>query len=255
MKRAAFRSAFFCISLAAATLAFAMRAQAGELRGILRNNEGVKKLEAGRKVEAYDRFTDALADLPFAGEVHYNLGNSFLENKEFDKAMSEYRQAVKLAPGDSAREKDLRFKALFNAGVAAAEGKKVDEALGLYQQALDTRPESIEAKTNIELLTRQQQGGGEGENQDKKDPKGDQQNKDKKNDGQDNKDQDKKGQDKKEQQSQQPKPKPTPKPFKSEHLDQQDVNKILEELKRQEEQIRARMQREGAKDAPRDKDW
>ena len=34
---------------------------------------------------------------------------------------------------------------------------RVDEALRLYQEALEIRPDSIEVKTNIELLMRQQQ--------------------------------------------------------------------------------------------------
>jgi hypothetical protein len=38
-------------------------------------------------------------------------------------------------------------------------------------------------------------------------------------------------------------------------LSQQDVGRILEEIKRQEDQVREKMQREGGKDAPRDKDW
>jgi tetratricopeptide (TPR) repeat protein len=245
---------FLCrlVLLGGLLAALTSTAYASEIQGILRNNEGVRKLESGRRVEAYDRFTDALVDLPFSGEVHYNLGNSFLANKEFEKALNEYVQAIKTSPGDSSREKDVQFKAYFNSAIALTELKKTDEALDLYQKALDLEPDSIEAKTNIELLTQQSQGGGQGDNQDKNKDKKDQkdQKDQKQGEGQDKKDQQKKP----ENQNQQ-KPQPTPRPFKSEQLNQQDVSKILEELKRQEEQIRAKMQREGAKDAPRDKDW
>jgi tetratricopeptide (TPR) repeat protein len=238
--------------LAILFLATPSSAKAFELRGVVRNNDGVKKLEAGRRVEAYDRFTDALADVPFSSEVHYNLGNSFLDNKEVDKALSEYRQAIKLAPGESSREKDLRFKAHFNSAIALTEQKKIDEALAQYQQALELEPESVETKTNIELLIQSGQGGGEGDQsqQDKGDQK-----KDKQGQGGEGQEQKPQQPQQSQQQNQQPKAKPSPRPFKSDEISQQDVGRILEELKRQEEQIRAKMQREGAKDAPRDKDW
>lgn len=227
----------------------ASESRANDLRGIWQNNQGVRKFDGKKSVEAFDRFNDAMVDLPFSSEVHYNLGNTFLGNKEFDKALSEYAQALKLSRGKSKQEQETRFKALFNSGVALTELKRVDEAIDHYQQALEIHPDSIETKTNIELLARSQSGGGEGQDQDKKQQdKGDQK-KDK--DGQGDQDQ----QQKQPQQYQGQKPKPKPKPFKSEELSQQDVNRILEELKRQEDSIREKMQREGAKDAPRDKDW
>ena len=51
------------------------------------------------------------------------------------------------------------------------------------------------------------------------------------------------------------KQKPKPKPFDGKDITQQDVNRILDELKNQEENIRAKMQKQGGKDAPNDKDW
>jgi Ca-activated chloride channel family protein len=256
----------------AAGLTVPTTADAFELRGIIKNNSGAKKLESGQKVEANENLGSALVDIPFASEVHFNLANSFLLNQEFDKALSEYQQAIKLAPGTSETEKLLRFKSWFNSAVAQSELKKTDAALNSYQQALELQPESIEVKTNIELLTKSDQGGG---------GDGDQKNKDQKNgkDGKGNKsnddnskekDKDQKGKGQDQQQSKDEKsennkpqdPNPNevkrqaaPRPFNSKEIGQQDVNRILEEIKNQEEQIRAKMQNEGAKDAPRDKDW
>ena len=45
----------------------------------------------------------------------------------------------------------------FNSAVAASGKGEVDRALSFYQKALSYRPRSIEAKTNIELLTRKTQ--------------------------------------------------------------------------------------------------
>lgn len=215
-------------------------AHAGELGAIRDNNDGVKRFEKGRTNDAYRKFTDSLAELPFDGTVHSNIGDSFLANKEFDKAMNEYREAIRLSPGDSRRERMVRFHALFNLGVIHSAEKRVDAALEAYQMALEIVPDSVEVKTNMELLLQSGGGGGEGDQQDKKNQQGDG-----------------------DQQQQQPqqyddnknKQKPKPKPFDSKDLTQQDVNKILDELKQQEEQVRAKMERQGAKDAPPDKDW
>ena len=221
---------------------------ADTLRGIYRNNQGVRSEKEKKSLEAYRRFNSALVDLPFAPEVHYNLGNSFLENKEYEKALSEYRQALKLTHESSRHDREIKFLALFNSGVAMAEQKKVDEALSFYQAALDYESDSIETKTNIELLAQQGGGQGEGEGKDQKPNK----------DGKDPKNQKPKP-DGKDQKPQEPNPQkqepPKPKPFQSKELNQQDVNRILEELKRQEDSIREKMQKEGPKDAPLEKDW
>ncbi|MES2856468.1 MAG: tetratricopeptide repeat protein [Bdellovibrionota bacterium] len=236
-------SLFKTLSVSVFVSLLAATANANELSGIRKNNSGVKKFTQEKPVEAFEDFADALAELPFTPEAHFNLGNAFFAMKEPDKAISEFNEAIRLAPGDSERAKDVRFRALFNKASTLAELKKVDEALEVYQQALDILPDSKETKTNIELLTAQG-GGGQGESPQEK-PK----------DGDDKKE----GEGDQQQQQQPPKPKegekPKPKPFKSEELTNQDVNRILDELKRQEEQIRAKMERQNAKDAPPDKDW
>jgi Ca-activated chloride channel homolog len=223
-------------------------AQGNELRGIITNNEGVDQMQKKNSSRSLEKFTGALGDLPFSPHVHLNIGDNFLLQQEFEKAIKEFQQAIKNAPGDSAREKDVKFFAHFNQAVALTELKKIDEALEQYQMALEFRPDSVETKTNIELLASQQgSGGGEGkddkQNKDNKDGKGKQDNKKDQKDPKDQKDQKVEN------------PKPTPRPFKSEELSQQDVKRILEELKRQEEQIRARLQNEQRKDAPNEKDW
>jgi Ca-activated chloride channel homolog len=228
--------ALFILTLIMATRA----AFAGELGAIRDNNEGVKRFEKGRANDAYHKFTEALADLPFDGTVHSNLGDTFLANKEFDKAMSEYREAIRLSPGQSRRDRTVRFHSLFNMALIHSMEKRIDAALETYQMALEIVPDSVETKTNMELLIQSGGGGGQGDDQKDKKPQ----------DGQGDQDQQQpqKFDDKKKE-------KPKPKPFDSKDLTQQDVNKILDELKQQEEQVRAKMERQGAKDAPPDKDW
>ncbi len=211
-------------------------AQAGELKGIWLNREGVRAFTEERGTDAHNYFAQSLAELPFSPEAHFNLGTTYFANKEFEKAQKEFEQAASLAK--AAKNDEAEFASQFNAAVSASEAKQIDAALDSYQRALAVKPDSVEVKTNVELLVRSQSGGG---GEDNKDPK-----------------QDKDG---KGNQEQKPKPdqaqqqKPQPKPFDSKEMSQQDVNRIVEELKRQEEQIRAKFQNEKMKSAPNEKDW
>lgn len=245
--RGRFESGLSSVMVLIAVGGLAAEARAGvvdEFRGVRENNRAVGDLKAERPVEALDGFSKALGNLPDDPVVHYNLGTSFSANKDAAKAASEYDVALSLNPSP-----ELAFKINFNRASAYAEQKKFDEALAAFQAALKLKPDSKEVKKNIELLLQSGDGDGQSDNQQPKpNEKPDDKNKDQK-----------QNQSQPNQQQQQPQtgptPKPTPRPFKSEQLSQQDVGRILEELKRQEDQIREKMQREGGKDAPRDKDW
>ncbi len=215
-------------------------AQAGEFRGIIKNNQGVARYDKGKPLDAYGFFTDALGDIPFAPEIQFNIGDSFLQMKDLDKAISQFRLAIRLAPGKTSREMEVRFRSLFNIAALEASQDKSDDALETYQQSLEIKPDSNETKTNMELLT--QQGGQGG--------KGDKESKDKKDGVGGESDQ----RDPNKPMSNKPQP-GQPQPFKGKDLSRQDVDRILDELKQQEESIRAKDQREGGKDAPPDKDW
>ncbi len=230
------------------------RADVG-LETVLENRKGVANLKDGKASEAQQQFLQGLSENPLEARLHYNLGLSFEILGQADKAQASYQTSVKLA-----EDPMTKFTANFNLGEMAQKAKKKDEALAFYQEALKYNPDSLETKTNIELLTQDQQGQGEGEDQqkdkDNKDGKGQGENKDQK-EGQD-KDQDKK---KDEQQGKDDKPKeyaknkPQPKKFKSEELTQGDVNKILGEIKQQEQKIRAEFNKKENKEEPREKDW
>lgn len=212
---------------------------ASSIDSVFKNNKGVKQFAQEKKTEAYDTLTGALVEHPNEASLSYNLGHLFESNEEKEKALQAYQSAAK-----NAVDTGLKFNALFNAARLLGELKKRDEALALYQEALNINPDSVETKTNIELLMANSGGGG-GESQDQKK---DQQDKGKE---QDKKQDPKNDQDRKEE----PKSKPTPKPFQSKELNQQDVKKILDELKRQEEGVRAKFNDKYRKETPVEKDW
>lgn len=222
------------------------------------NQEGALLLKAQNFTAAQDRFIQALSKMPTMAAIHINLGLAFEGLQQVEKAQASFETAIKLAQDDK-----VKFIAEFNLGELLGKAKKIDEALVAYQAALDLKPDSRETKVNIELLIKDQDKKGKGgdskddkdKDKDNKDQK-DKKDQDQKKDPKDNKDDKKDDKDKEgDKPKQYDKSKPQPKPFKSDELTQGDVNKILGELKQQEQKIRAEFNRREAKEKPRDKDW
>ncbi len=221
--------------------------RATNLSAILPNRQGVAELKKENTLLAYRKFVEATAEDSFDPSIRLNLGLSYQLNKECDKAKVEYQLADQLAEGKG----DVAFMARFNRAICEADAGDIDAALVSYQAALEIHPESKEVKENIELLWQSQSGGKGGKKDDKKNQKP--QDNDKDGEG---KSEDKKNQ---PQSGQEPKPdekeKPKPKPFNSREMNQETVDKIMEELKAQEQRVRADHYSKGAKEQPRDKDW
>lgn len=216
------------------SLFLSLQANAVSMNSWMHTRDGITKFQDKNYRQAYQHFMAALEDDPLKAETHMNIARSLEANEEFEKAAKAYQAVLKFLPKDS----PLRFQAYFNLGDAYGKAKKIPEALEAYQAALDIDPENIEVKTNIELLM-QQGGGGEGEG----DPK-------------DQKDQQGKGGQQDQKNPQQPQQqKQQPKPFNSQELTPQDVKKILDEIKNQEQAIRAQENDKNAKEGTRDKDW
>ena len=249
-------------------LVLAVTAGCGEqnphLKTLELNRDGNKQLKAQNLPAAADKYIEALRFNPFLPELHSNLGLTFEAQQQAEKAQQSYTEAGRLA--DLVKDPEMQFVSRFNQAQLLGKAKKVDEAIALYQEALDIIPSSKEAKTNIELLVQQQQGGG-GKGQDQKDQQQggqgnqQQQNKDQKDkkDNKDNKNQDQKDQDQKDGEKKdkqyQGSPKYKPRPFNGKELSEGDVKKILGEIKQQEGKIRADYNRKEVKEQPRDKDW
>ncbi len=196
----------------------------------MRNREGVREFNKKSYYPAYQKFMKALEDDPLNPRVHLNLARTLEANEDYEKAENAYRGALRVIPEGS----PLRFEALFNWAGTLAKLKRIDEALGAYQAALALDPDSLEVKTNIELLWQGGGGGGGGDSKEKQEGEGGER------------------QEPGDPQQQQQK---KPKPFKSEQLSPEDVKTILDEIKNQEQNIRAQDYEKGAKDMPKAKDW
>lgn len=208
------------------------------------NRAAIESMQKENPRLAEQQLMESMALQPNNPVLNLNLGFNFEMAKNFNKAVNEYQSVQK----NSRATAEEQFVSMFNAGNANVGDKKTDVALKAYQTALDiAKTHSLdsewvrETKNNIELITQgggQGGGGGEGDPKDKDDSKGDQPQQ-----------QPKQGQDPQEQ------PQEQKNNFKSEKLTQEDVRKILEELKSQEKKIRAQEQDGKTSDANPGKDW
>ena len=199
------------------------------------NSKALKSLLEPDLNKAKEHLQQGMMENGLNPVLQYNMGEILEQVKDFEKAARHFELAARLT-----NDKELKFQSLFNAGSNLAQDKKVAEALKAYQEALSIKPDSVEVKTNIELLLSSQGGGGgQGDSQEQKDPQQGDQNQQNQNNGKPD----------------QKKPKNQPRQFKSEDLSEQEVRRILDELKRQEEKIRGKELKKPQKESPNDKDW
>jgi tetratricopeptide (TPR) repeat protein len=226
-------------------LLFSSSASAASLDAYLSNRAGLNHFKDKQYFQSYQDFLKALEKEPLNPDLQMNLGATFVANEEWDKAEKAFMAAYAMSKGDSSRE----FLALFNLAYSRWQKSDIDKALEAYQKCLEIEPESLEVKTDIELMWQSQQGKGDGKKQDQKGGQ-----------GQDDKNKDQKDQDGKNDQKNKDRPyengkKQQPKPFDSKDLSKEDVRKILNEISNQEQSIRAKEFDKGAKEHTYDKDW
>ncbi len=237
---------------------FASHAQNIDL--IYKNNKAVRVFGVEKKMEAYEQFLETLILDPFEPTVQFNVGSALQALGEVEKSEKLYKQLLKdvnshlangLAEEEQQRWLKVKFALLYNLGVHYQTTQKIDEALESYQQALELIPDSKEIKTNIEMMFNSS-GGGKGEGKDKNK---DQQNKDGK--GESDKEQGEGDKQEEQQPSDGDRTNDRKKgtEFDQTHLSNEDLKRIMDELKQQEQNVRAKVQRKGEKSAPKEKQW
>jgi Ca-activated chloride channel homolog len=236
---------------------------ARDLGLIYENNQAVKTFKKEKKVEAFEQFLGLTAKSPDDVHLKFNIASSLQSLAQEEKAIKLYHNILLDLDKLIAMEKTedemrelymLKFAVLYNLGVAHQVMQKQEEALENYQKALALDPESKEIKTNIELMMSagQGKGKGKGKSKEKDSQSGEGEGEGDPEDSEDQKDKD---QQQKEKQQQEQKPGQQKKGFDQKYMSMDDLKRIMEELKDQEQNIRAKMDRKGVKSAPKDKQW
>jgi len=138
--------------------------------------EGVAASTAGKHEDAIQKFQQGLALSSNCADCYNNIGYSYSQLKQYDKAEEAYKKATELRPTDAAafnglanvynaqRKSDLAAQAsakatelssagggggnadaLFNQGVILFNGGKSAEAKPLFEQVVKSNPEHAEA--------------------------------------------------------------------------------------------------------------
>ena len=101
--------------------------------------------QGGEYDKALNLYRDALIDRPEAPELHFNVGDALFKSGDYEKALQEFEQALKL-PGDRARA-----QAHYNIGNTLFQQQDYEKAIEAYKQALQLHAADEDAKVNLEL--------------------------------------------------------------------------------------------------------
>lgn len=232
-------------------------------------SEYARQLRQGNKAYADSVFADAEAayrisakERPDAAKPHFNLGDALYRQERFEEAIEAYQSGF-----DHLDTDDARANALHNMGNAHFKMEEYQKAAKAYQEALKLNPNDDETRYNLAQSIRrlrmpppqqqqqeQQQQEGDDDQQDDDQQNGSssqQEPQDEQNDQQqeqaqgDEADDQQSGQQQMDDQGQ------------AEKLNREEAERLLDALQKEEEDLRARLQKEErpAKKVKTEKDW
>lgn len=245
-------------------------ARADELGAYRENEKGLKAFNEDRVGEAKESFGNAQVENPKSAELRFNQGTIHLKEEKWEDASKVFEDAAEGAK--QAQNPALAAVALYNQGIARTAKKDLELAVESYLAALEQNAfdpnADLESKIrkNLELLFSTQQSKGKGgDSKDQSDPKEDDKgdpsdkNKSGKNSGEGDQDQkrDPKDGDDPEKKKQPEKYKESngKREFKSQKLSPEDANRVMSELARREKDLQDKMKRMKGRPQPLEKDW
>jgi len=206
------------------------------------------------KDEALQRFNQAQKVADSKPEKHnafHNMGNVFMQKKEYGKAIEMYKNALRNDPTDD--------ETRYNLALAKKEKEKQDKKDDKNKDKKDDKKKEGKDKDNKKDKNKDDKKDKDGKNKkDKKDKGDDKKDKDKKKDdkGDKNKDKpkDKKDDPKKDKGDQKEKQKQQPKPGQ---LSPQQAQQLLKAMDNQEQKLQQKLNAKKGKGVPvqNDKDW
>ncbi|MEM7052171.1 MAG: tetratricopeptide repeat protein [Acidobacteriota bacterium] len=99
---------------------------------------------AGLYDQALQGFIDQQVERPEDPELLLNLGSSYFQMGDFEKARDAFAGAV------FAGDPEVRFQGLYSLGNTAFRQGRLEDAVELYKQALEINPDDEDAKFNLE---------------------------------------------------------------------------------------------------------
>jgi tetratricopeptide (TPR) repeat protein len=115
-------------------------------------DRGYKALNSGNLEEAQARFESVLKRHPSAAQALAGLGFVNMKKEDFENALHNFEDAIKIQPQDKAVQQALesaRFWTEMKRGNLALQEDRSDDAINAYQQALSLRPTNAEATIGL----------------------------------------------------------------------------------------------------------
>ena len=114
-----------------------------------KNKEGNRLFAQGKYEDAEKAYLEAQVNSPGRSEVLYNLGNSLIKQKKYDRGMQALRQSM------SKGDKGIKENSWYNSGNAMFSIGKFKDSAEAFIQALKLDPADKDAKHNLELALMQ----------------------------------------------------------------------------------------------------
>jgi hypothetical protein len=105
--------------------------------------DGFRFLQERRFAEAISVFQEIIKEQPELAEAHYNLGNAYVGQHDYQHALAAYREAIRLRPSF--------VEAHTNLGFAYARIGRHEEALAAFREAIHVEPGFVEAHLQMGL--------------------------------------------------------------------------------------------------------
>jgi len=214
-------------------------------------NSGVDKYNQKKYSDAEVNFKKGIDKAPKSFEAHFNLGDAYYKEEQYDQSLKEYYSSLELT-----KDPSRKASTYHNIGNSLLKAKKIKESIEAYKSALKINPNDMETKYNLSyalsLLNNQQ--NQQKKNQDNQQNKNDKNKDDKnKNQNQDKNDQKKQNQQNKPDQNQQAK-QDNLKTQKNQ-ISKKEAERILQALKNNEKDIQKKLRRKTGAPVKTDKDW
>ena len=196
---------------------------------IKKGNDAYEKKEYENAITNYKQATEKS---PANSTAQYNLGNALYKNKKTDEAVQAFDNAI-----ENAESKEDKSKSFYNKGVVLQNNHKLPECIEAYKKALKLNQQDEDARQNLQkALQQQKQEEQKKDNKEQKKPKEDKKQKEKE-------------KQKEEEQNKQPKPQPS-------KLTKQDAEEKLKALLQQEKNLQDRLRKVNtATSSKPEKDW